>query len=422
MATRNVKSGGDDAPWGAAPVGSVAPASALGEDDVLVEQSPIERVMVALQDTVEPGKRVRVQLNRLVPDGPGKPLREEWCVDLTPDEFEAGGLGAIRDTWGSGGYVVHLMGYKRGSPYFTRVASPRFFIAPLPGGPARSESSATVGIESAMRAMADSQARLIEMMIEQRSAPAAPPANPMAQMKEFLEMQVLMREASGASSNTSQKSSIGEIVDAIKELKEVSSIVNPGDAPEKSTLEQIIELASPLVAMAQQALQQRAQTAPAPQLLVPNQFNEVNHASAATRTTGHVEVSESTHAASQGLPKVSDSEPSRKEIQQSPQNLQSESEAQEVVLNELQSYLAQLVAMAEKGESFEKGAELVYDKLPDDWIELLHMNIWWDALKSAAPEVEKHEAWVRNVRDEVVRMFAEDSAEVEKIDGTVAGT
>lgn len=404
MATRQRASDVSEEAWGAVPAGAGALASA--PDDSTIEQSPIERVMVALQDSVEPGKRVRLQLYRLVPDAPGKPLREEWCADLTPDEFEVGGLGAIRDTWGPGSYVAHLMGYKRGSTYFTRVASPRFSIAPLPGAGARSTESggALAGIESAMRSMAESQARLIEALAESRAAPAV---NPVAQMQETLGLMTAMREAMGLNQPQAprqEKSSIAEIVDAIRELKEVSSLVNPDSSPEKSDIERLIEMGAPLVGMVQQAMQSRGQaptvaphTFNAPQLRVPSQFAGETNVQPAPSADDAISSSDA------GEPQIS---PAQSPISEA------EQQTQEIILTELQSHLKSLVLMAEKGESVEKGAELVYDKLPDDWIELLHMQIWWDALKTAAPQVELHEKWVRAVRDRVVQMFAEDENDV----------
>lgn len=405
--------------WGATPAsaGAVAPQA----DESMIEQSPIERVMVALQDSVEPGKRTRLQLYRLVPDTPGKPMREEWCTDLTPDEFEAGGLGAIRDTWGPGGYVAHLMGYKRGSPYFTRVASPRFSIAPLPGAGARpSESSgALAGIESAMRSMAESQARLIEALAESRAAPAV---NPVAQMQETLGLMTAMREAMGLNNQQAprqEKSSIGEIVEAIRELKEVSSLVNPDSPSDKTDIERLIEMGTPLLGMVQQAMQSRPQTPSqsqqvfeAPQLRVPKQFGESSDVSG-------VQSNEISGTASNEVVHV------KAEVSQTPQTQSPisgiEQQTQEIILNELQMHLKTLVSMAEKGESIEKGAELVYDKLPDDWIELLHMEIWWSALSTAAPNVVNHAEWFKQVRDQVVKMFAEDENDAANQEAALKG-
>lgn len=418
MATRNrVAEAAAAADWGAVPAGTAgAGALALPEDDEAVEQSPIERVMVALQESVEPGKRVRLQLYRLVPDSPGKPMREEWCTDLTPEEFEVGGLGAIRDTWGPGGYVAHLMGFKRGSTYFTRVASPRFSIAPLPGtaggfnaGARASEShGAFAGIEAAMRSMAESQARLLEALAESRATPAV---NPVQQMQETLGLMSAMREAMGLNQQPAQrqeKSSIAEIVEAIKELKEVSSLVNPDSQPEKTDLEKVVEMAGPLVSMVQQAMTQR-QIVPPVQLIPPHQLQQEQAAPTVTLPAQF--------AATEQTPQPTQ-HPEQQPAQQPAQQL---NESDQAVLNELQGYLAKLVEMAEKSESTEKGAELVYDKLPDDWIEMLHMPIWWEALKTAAPQIEKHETWIRAVRDRVVQMFAEDAEEIEKVDGTAPG-
>lgn len=428
MATRNVRRASDDsdddAQWAAVPAGSVAmPESA----EMAAEQSPIERVMVALQDTVEPGKRVRLQLYRVVSAGVGKPDREEWCCDLTPEEFEAGGLGAIRDAWGPGSYVAHLMGYKRGSTYFTRVASPRFTIATLPSGVAsRPADSSSAGIEAALRALADSQARMLEAMMEQRNAP---PPNPMQQMQETLSLMTAMRDAMGLTNQQQvapQRSSIGEIVEAIKELKEVSSLVNPGDQPEKSDVQQLLEMAGPLVSMAQQAMQ--SQPRAVQPLMIPPQFSgESNDRPAAPvapgvptqQLRGISNASQVDATLSRSVESSSAAE--EKTVSHDIGSAQSDSSlesSQESVLAELQTSLATLVLMAEQSESIENGANLVYDKLPDDWIELMHMPIWWQALTSAAPQVIPHEKWFAAVRERVIAMFAEDADDDPESEGS----
>lgn len=408
MATRTPRVEPDETNWGAVPAsngaGPFLPPS-TSADDSQIEQSPIERVMEALQVTVEPGKRVRMQLYRLVSDAPGKLPREDYCCDMTPEDFETGGLSGIRDAWGPGAYVAHLMGYKRGSTYFTRVASPRFSIAPLPGSQQRAgDSPAMAGIEAAMRAMAESQSRLIDTLVEIRATPAP---NPREQLQETLALMTSMREAMGMNQpQRAEKSSIGEIVEAIKELKEVSSIVNPGGAPEKSTMEQLIELAGPLVQMVQQSIQS------APQRAQPVQQEQVPM----LRPPAEFQLAPAPPQSQPPQPAIASPEKSEPMPEQ---NLIEPDEA--AVLAELQSHLSSLVSMAEKNETVENGALLVYDKLPDDWIELLHMPIWWEALKRVAPQVELHEKWIRAVRDEVVQMFVEDESEVEKLDGTVAG-
>lgn len=434
MATRTPRPEPDADTWAATPAGSVGIQTMV--DDPEANQSPIERVMVALSETADPDARARLMLYRVFPGGLGRPERVEYCDDMDPAEFEAQGLSGIREVWGAGTFEARLMGHKKGSPRFVRLAAPRFTLAPLPangatGGPMPRQSDAnTAGIEAALRALADSQARMFEAMTAQRSNP---PVDPVQQMQQTLGLMTAMREAMGPTQQTQaaqpQKSTISEIVDAIKELKEVSNLVNPGGAPEKSMVEQLLEVATPIVSMVQQTMQQRqspqsAQSFTAPQenvptLRIPKQFSGDSNVdvSSVERNTdehsvlgGQVGVEVEAKEASEN--KVSPLAPSS--------NQEAESAAQEIILNELQTYLSQLVAMAERKASVQEGAELVYDKLPDDWIELMHMPIWWDALKTAAPHLEKHAAWIHAVRDEVVKMFAEDESEVEKLDGTAS--
>lgn len=402
MATRTPRPAplSDDDAWAAVPAGSAPVAQA---DEHETQQSPIERVMVALSETADPNARSRLMLYRVIPGALGRPERVEYCEDMMPSEFEAQGLSGIRDVWGPGTYEARLMGHKMGSPHFVRLAAPRFTLAPMPthGSSPRLLESPSAGIEAALRALADSQARMLEALTAQRSAP---PVDPVQQMQQTLGLMTAMREAMGLTQQSPvtqpQKSTIGEIVDAIKELKEVSTLVNPDSQPEKTDMEKIMEMAGPVVSMIQQSLTQRQSSQPA-QPVLPQQMQPLPQVSLPAQFDVTPEQVSAPQVAESATPQT-----------QSHQETESLSEGDQAVLDELKSYLAQLVLMAEKGESTEKGAELVYDKLPDDWIELIHTPIWWEALKTIAPQVEMHETWVRAVRDRVVAMFAEDEIDV----------
>jgi hypothetical protein len=61
--------------------------------------------------------------------------------------------------------------------------------------------------------------------------------------------------------------------------------------------------------------------------------------------------------------------------------------------------------MASKGKSIAEGATFVYEKLPDELVELMALDNWFDLLETVAPEVTSHKAWFQQVRDEALARF-----------------
>jgi hypothetical protein len=62
----------------------------------------------------------------------------------------------------------------------------------------------------------------------------------------------------------------------------------------------------------------------------------------------------------------------------------------------------------------DKAADFVYDKLPDDLVEIMLLDNWFDLLSGFAPGVKPHEDWLRQVRDKAIAMFdVEDEVDVE---------
>jgi len=84
-----------------------------------------------------------------------------------------------------------------------------------------------------------------------------------------------------------------------------------------------------------------------------------------------------------------------------------------LTLIKLRAYLKQLCAMANRQESVQAGAQFVYDKLPDDMIDLMELESWFDMLQSVAPEVAPHRVWLTNVRDAALAMLNQDDEEAD---------
>ena len=97
--------------------------------------------------------------------------------------------------------------------------------------------------------------------------------------------------------------------------------------------------------------------------------------------------------------------------------------ANPLVIIKLKAYLKTLTDMAVALTPVDKAADFVYDKLPDDLIEIMLLDNWFELLSGFAPAVKPHEAWLRQVRDKAMTMFEiEDEDEVETSEPKVGGT
>ena len=97
--------------------------------------------------------------------------------------------------------------------------------------------------------------------------------------------------------------------------------------------------------------------------------------------------------------------------------------ANPLVIIKLKAYLKTLTDMAVALTPVDKAADFVYDKLPDDLIEIMLLDNWFELLSGFAPAVKPHEAWLRQVRDAAMAMFEiededESAPEVPKVGGT----
>jgi len=74
----------------------------------------------------------------------------------------------------------------------------------------------------------------------------------------------------------------------------------------------------------------------------------------------------------------------------------------------LRAYLSALVDFAVKLAPAETAAQFVVDKLPDELIEIMELPNWFEQLSHVAPEVKKHEEYLRKVRDLALSMIDYD--------------
>ena len=211
----------------------------------------------------------------------------------------------------------------------------------------------------------------------------APPKDSMEEMSKMLTMMAAMREAMGMNQPQGrEKSSIGEIVSAIRELRGAADEIAPQDK-EPDGLMSVLPKMLELVSKGQQSQQEAQQAVHFPPVQLPPSFQA----------------------------------PAQPEPQEQPQaqpQTQEESDMKMFTAIKLKSYLKTLIDLAVKKTPVTTAAEFVYEKIPDELIEIMALDNWFDLLSFVAPDVKDHKEWLQQVRDTALAMFEEAENEAAK--------
>lgn len=338
-------------------------------------QQPLAEV-VRLEPEEEPDEsaadRVATLLRRAADDGASQ-LRVyrkrqghlDWCDTYTPEQFEEGDLPMLRDTWGPGDYELRLYGKHPVTGKYGIVAKTSVTIAQaLKTAP---ELRRDDGLAQVLATIAEGQRAMLQALTERPQA-----KDPTEEMTKMLGLMVTMRQAMGI--DAQPRSQITEIVSAIRELREASEEINPDKEPPDSllgALPQVLDVVKAGMA------QQQPQAQPMPLVELPPSM-----ASAPTPQP----------------------EPVYQAVQQ-PQPNQEQEVFNPLVLIQLKAYLKTLLNMAQTKKAIEAGAKFVYDKMPDEIVELMTLDNWFELLLEVAPECKSHKEWLTQVRDQALAMF-----------------
>lgn len=338
-----------------------------------VPQTAADRIATTLANAAGDDRAV-VKVWRVLDGGKGM----SWCKDYSPADYETGGLEMIRDTWGPGLFEVRVYGVhptgKAGHPGFGMRASARITVEAaknqplgLPGG------GMSNALEGTLRLMLEGQQAMLRQLQEQAAKTTAP-VDPVAQMTQMFTMMKLMREATGESG---KKSSIAEVVDAIRELKDVSGIINPTDKGDDDSVMGILKTMLPVV---QTAIANRA---PPPAVSFPQIAAPPSIANATPPEPQSIE--------SEAMPKTPALNP------------------EAVAALALRGYLAALLVMAQQStpeaDLIQQGAELIYEKLPDEIVDMLALDSWFTLLCQVEPGAARYQDWLMKVRDAALALF-----------------
>jgi hypothetical protein len=221
----------------------------------------------------------------------------------------------------------------------------------------------------------------------------------MEEMTKMLSMMTMMRQAMGMDGQQRAGSSITEIVGAIRELRLAADEVSPQrEEPETmmAMLPKVLDIVS--AGMSKEQTQPQLEQQDFQPVQLPPSFYQSQQPTQ--------------QSAEEPTPQPAAPAPNPIQTDQQPEG---ENEVNHMkYIFKLRAYLSALVDFAIKVAPVETAAQFVADKLPDELLEIMELPNWFEQLSAVAPEVLKHEAYIRQVRDMALSMLDfEDEAESE---------
>jgi len=377
------------------PLTDPAPSLPMVQAEPDYEETATDRVSAMLAQA-QGADRAEVNVYRMV-----NGVRE-YCRKFRPDEFEDGSFDMLREMFGPGEYELRLYSTDPVTRKFSVRNLTRIKISEVKT-PARAELPS--GLSQVLSTIAQGQERMLTALVEMKQAPQK---DPMEEMTRMLGMMTAMREAMGLNQpqpQTREKSSIGEIVAAIRELRGAAEELTPQREEEPESLMGMLPRVLELV--------KAGQSAQGMPMEEPESLPQVASApvlSPVTIPPSMLDVSaQPSNAPATSMPAFVRQAPAA----ETPPQTQESDDMNPLTLIKLRAYLKQLCAMANRQESVQAGAQFVYDKLPDDMIDLMELESWFDMLQSVAPEVAPHRVWLTNVRDAALAMLNQDDEEAD---------
>lgn len=342
------------------------------EEDEPIEETATDRV-AAMMSGAGPDERAEVKVYRI------NSGQLEYCAGYKPDEFESGNFDLLRDRFGAGVYELRLYATNPSSKKFAVRQKLRVTI--VEDKHAITSGGLGSGMAQVLQTIAQGQQQMLEALVSIKSAPAK---DPMEEMTKMMGMMSMMREAMGLNQPQGrEKSSIGEIVSAIRELRGAADEISPQQDKEPDGLMSVLPKMLELVSKGQESQQAAAQMAQFPPVQLPPSFQ-------------------------------APAQPEPQEQAPAAPVTQEESDMKMFTAIKLKSYLKTLIDLAVKKTPITTAAEFVYEKIPDELIEIMALDNWFDLLSFVAPDVKDHKEWLQQVRDTALAMFEEAENEQPK--------
>jgi len=341
------------------------------EEDEPIEETATDRV-AAMMSGAGPDERAEVKVYRI------NSGQLEYCAGYKPDEFESGNFDLLRDRFGAGVYELRLYATNPTSKKFAVRQKLRVTI--VEDKHAATSGNLGNGMAQVLQTIAQGQQQMLEALV---SIKQAPPKDPMEEMGKMMSMMSMMREAMGLNQPQGrEKSSIGEIVSAIRELRGAADEIAPQEK-EPDGLMSVLPKMLELVSKGQEHQQVNQQAVHFPPVQLPPSFQ-------------------------------APAQPEQPEQPQTQPETQEQSDMKMFTAIKLKSYLKTLIDLAVKKTPVTTAAEFVYEKIPDELIELMALDNWFDLLSFVAPDVKDHKEWLQQVRDTALAMFEEAENEAAK--------
>jgi len=319
----------------------------------------------------------------------------EYCQGFKPEQFEEGNFDLLRDRFGHGEFELRL--------YATHPQTRKFGIRSKLRVKMSEVNKAAVsdtlpsGLAQVLGTIAQGQERMLDALVQMKQTPQK---DPMEEMTKMLGMMSMMRQAMGMDNQSRAGSSISEIVGAIRELRSAADEVAP-QREEPETMMAMLPKVLDIVSAGMNKGQAQPQHEP----------------------EQHFEPVQLPPSFAQAQPQPQPQPQPQLEPQPQPNPTNEDDMANPLVIIKLKAYLKTLTDMAVALTPVDKAADFVYDKLPDDLIEIMLLDNWFELLSGFAPAVKPHEAWLRQVRDAAMAMFEiededESAPELPKVGGT----
>lgn len=326
------------------------------------DETSTDRISILLQ-AAQTDARSEVKVYRMAQG------KFQYCRGFTPDEFEDGNLDMIRDRYGPGEYEIRLYATDPETKKFCIRNKARVEIAAEMLRPGAVEPA--TGFGQVLQTIAQGQQQMLEALTRQ-----APPKDPAEEMTKMLGMMKLMREAMGIDSAPAQKSTIGEIVTAIKELKGAAREIIPNEKDDESDP---LAMAGKIISMVQ-ATQAQPQPQPMPMIALPP-----------------------------SLEPAPEPQPQPNPVDAIPSFENPEDELNFLSMLTLKAHLKSLIGFAVKNAPIEKAAQYVFERLPDDLLEIMESDEWFTLLGQVAPETKDHKDYLEKVRAAALKLFEAES-------------
>jgi hypothetical protein len=334
------------------------------------EQTDVDRVHAMLSQSGGVG-RASVRIFKI---DAGKSV---FCESYQPADFQDGDFSMIRDAFGPGQYKIMLYGEHPDTGTFGILTRTEITLAENRINKVLAQQAPAVdsGLAAVLSQLAKGQETMLTALMEVKQAP---PADPMANMTQMFSMMGLMREAMGLNNKPEKQSNIGELLGALRELRGAAKELVP-DGGDKEP-DSLLSLAPQMLELIKTSMANQNATPAAPanaaQIMRPLTIPESVSASPTIPTTAPAE---------------------------------NDMNALEIV--KLYAHLDTLIGLAKSDASPNLGAELIYEKLPDDLIDMLAEPSWFEALTQLRGGVAPYREWFTKARDLVTVMFQEDAAQ-----------